>query len=101
MFLLCLEFQFIKGWVNLFLFSLMKIVFDLFSFLIQVVTELQEKRKNGVFNYVTCNKVWLDKACGTKELCTWGQTAGEIWAPRVLYCPHVPISVTIPVIIIY
>lgn len=52
MFLLCLEFQFIKGWVNLFLFSLMKIVFDLFSFLIQVVTELQEKekkRKNGVF----------------------------------------------------
>ena len=54
--LLCLEFQFIKGWVNLFLFSLMKIIFDLFSFLIQVVTELQEKkkRKNGVFNYVTC-----------------------------------------------
>lgn len=45
MFLLCLEFQFIKGWVNLFLFSLMKIIFDLFSFLIQVVTELQEKKK--------------------------------------------------------
>ena len=56
MFLLCLEFQFNEGWINLFLFSLMKMVFDLFSFLIQVVTEFQggKKGKNGVFNYVTC-----------------------------------------------
>lgn len=43
MLLLYLVFQFIEGRINLFLFSLMKIVFDLFSFLIQVVTERQKK----------------------------------------------------------
>ena len=49
----------------------MKMVFDLFSFLIQVVTEFQGEKKgeNGVFNYVTCFSatVRLDKACGTKS----------------------------------
>lgn len=105
MFLLCLEFQFIKGWVNLFLFSLMKIIFDLFSFLIQVVTELQEKKKKKMGSLIMLlaflqHKVWLDKACGTKSCAFGDKLQVRYEPPGLMYCPHVPISVTIPVIII-
>lgn len=41
----CLEFQLSKGELICFFSSLMKIVFDLFSFLIQVVTEPRKKKK--------------------------------------------------------
>lgn len=48
------------------------------------------------------NKVWLDKACGTKS-CAPGDKLQVRYEPpgTPMDCPHVPISVTIPVIIIY
>ena len=63
----------------------MKIVFDLFSFLIQVVTELQGEKKGKMGSLIMLlaflqQKVRLDKACGTKS-CVLGDK------PQVRYEP--------------